>query len=89
MIDDTRIDGLQVDQLDDATWAVVAHGLLNTLATVVSSAKLLRSDWSRLAPADRELLLGVVVEQAETAGGVLDDMARGLPAEASEYLGRR
>ena len=78
----------ELGSVDDATWAVVAHGLLNTLATVVSSAKLLRSDWARLLPAEREALLEVLAGQAQLAGGVLDDMARGLPAEAVPLLRR-
>jgi hypothetical protein len=65
-------------EADGATWSIFAHRLLNTMATVVTSARMLNYDWERLEPAERQLLLGMLMEKAELAGAVIDDLARGL-----------
>ena len=49
---------------DRATAAVIAHGLLNTLAAVAGSAGTLRRYGRRLGDDDREVLVATIVDNA-------------------------
>lgn len=74
--------------LEDPTTAVVAHGLLNSIAAVKGTATSLLDHWD-VFDSDPELardMLLRIVRQAEMATGVLEDLVRGLPADLASTL---
>jgi hypothetical protein len=74
--------------LEDTTTAVVAHGLLNSMAAVTGTATSLLSHWELFTddPDQARELLGRIVRQAQMASGVLEDLVRGLPPEMASTL---
>ena len=76
---------------DDATTAVVAHGLLGNLAVIRGASRMLLSDME-LPAAERRKLLTMLDTQVDLMQGVLTDLVRGLPSQALaalDELGRR
>lgn len=73
---------------DDATMAVVAHGLLSSMALINGSAELLTERWDDLDDARRKRLLDNVCSQAAFVIEVLKDLARGLPPDVEAALRR-
>ena len=74
--------------LEDPTTAVVAHGLLNSMAAVSGTAATLLNHWE-LFTEDPDLareLMGRIVRQADMASGVLEDLVRGLPPDVAATL---
>ncbi|HET7652156.1 MAG TPA: hypothetical protein VFK42_03905 [Acidimicrobiales bacterium] len=71
---------------DDATMAVVAHGLLSSLALINGSAELLAEKWDALDEARRKRLLDNVCTQSSFVIEVLKDLARGLPPDVAAAL---
>ena len=71
---------------DDATLAVIAHGLLNSVSAIQMGAHALREGWDRMTEKQRADVLGVVADQAAHVRGVLQDMIRGLPPEVIRVL---
>src|SRR5205807_7154304 len=74
--------------LEDPTTAVVAHGLLNSMAALKGTAISLLDHWE-LFTEDPDLareLLGRIIRQASMASGVLEDLVRGLPPEVASAL---
>ncbi|HET6809755.1 MAG TPA: hypothetical protein VFH50_01950 [Acidimicrobiales bacterium] len=71
---------------DDATLAVIAHGLLNSVSAIQMGAHALREGWDRMSEKQRADVLGVVADQAAHVRGVLQDMIRGLPPEVIRVL---
>jgi signal transduction histidine kinase len=74
--------------LEDPTTAIVAHGLLNSMAAVSGTATTLLQHWE-LFTEDPDLareLLGRIVRQADMASGVLEDLVRGLPPDVAATL---
>ena len=71
---------------DDATLAVIAHGLLNSVSAIQMGAHALQEGWERMSEAQRRDVLGVVADQAAHVRGVLQDMIRGLPPEVIRVL---
>jgi hypothetical protein len=71
---------------DDATLAVIAHGLLNSVSAIQMGAHALREGWERMTEKQRTDVLGVVSDQASHVRGVLQDMIRGLPPEVIRVL---
>lgn len=67
------------DGLVDATAAVTAHGLLNSMAIISGAAATLRQAWDALDPARRDVLLDMIVGQAQQVSEMLGELARGLP----------
>jgi hypothetical protein len=65
---------------DEATLAVMAHGLLGAVAVIKGAATMLLGRHDSLPPAKRIELLEMIEEQSGLLGGVLQDMVRGLPA---------
>ena len=64
---------------DDATIAVVAHGLLGAVGVIQGAATMLLGRRETL-PADKQVeLLEMIEEQTGLLGGVLQDLVRGLP----------
>jgi len=61
--------------------AVMAHGLLGSVALVVDSARRLADDWE-CAGGEQELLLHKLSEHACHIRGVLHALVRGLPDDA-------
>ena len=74
------------DWLPDATAAVMAHGLLNSMAIIGGAARTLQEAWDSLPVHERERLLAMIAEQAEHVSGMLGDLARGLPVGVLEEL---
>jgi hypothetical protein len=74
--------------LEDTTTAVVAHGLLNSMAAVVGTATSLLNHWELFTenPEQARELLERVVRQATMASGVLEDLVRGLPPQVASTL---
>jgi hypothetical protein len=70
----------------DATMAVVAHGLLSSLALINGSAQLLADRWDSLDAARRARLLDTVCTQSGFVIEVLKDLARGLPPDVDAVL---
>ena len=73
---------------DDATLAVVAHGLLSSMALINGSAELLKERWEQLGPERRTKLLDNVCMQSSFIIEVLKDLARGLPPDVEAALRR-
>lgn len=71
---------------DDATMAVVAHGLLSSMALINGSASLLAEKWDALDDARRRRLLDNVCNQSTFVIEVLKDLARGLPPDVAAAL---
>jgi hypothetical protein len=74
--------------LEDTTTAVVAHGLLNSLAAVTGTATSLLNHWELFTddPVQARELLERIVRQSTMASGVLEDLARGLPTNVASAL---
>ena len=74
--------------LEDTTTAVVAHGLLNSMAAVAGTASSLLDHWELFTedPDEARELLLRIIRQAKMAGGVLEDLVRGLPPQVASTL---
>lgn len=74
--------------LEDTTTAVVAHGLLNSLAAVSGTAATLLNHWELVTddPEHARELLARIVRQTTMAAGVLEDLVRGLPPDVASTL---
>ena len=73
---------------DEASMALIAHGLLNSVSVVSATATLLRMSGSKMEDIRRDELLGGMVGQANLMAGVLKDLVHGLPIEALDVLQR-
>lgn len=73
---------------EDATLAVVAHGLLSSMALISGSADLLAERWEQLDPERRQRLLDNMRSQSSFVIEVLKDLARGLPPDVAAALER-
>ena len=72
---------------DDATIAVIAHGLLGAVGVIQGAATMLLGRRETL-PVDKQIeLLEMIEEQTGLLGGVLQDMVRGLPPAAQHRVG--
>jgi hypothetical protein len=71
---------------DDATTAVIAHGLLGAVGVIQGAATMLLGRNETLADNKKIELLEMIEEQAGLLGGVLQDMVRGLPPEVQHNL---
>jgi hypothetical protein len=74
--------------LEDPTTAIVAHGLLNSMAVLTGTATTMLDHWDKVIEdpeRGRELLLRIV-RQASMASGVLEDLVRGLPPQVTNTL---
>ena len=74
--------------LEDTTTAVVAHGLLNSMATLVGTATALLDHWELFTddPERARELLWRIIRQGRMASGVLEDLVRGLPPQVATTL---
>lgn len=70
----------------DATLAVIAHGLLNSISAIQMGAHALREGWTVMTDKQREDVLNVLTDQAAHVRGVLQDMIRGLPPDVIRAL---
>ena len=66
---------------DDATLAVVAHGLLNSLTVLTGTADMIRGSVGERSD-EVQCWLERMERHASLIGGVLQDLMRGLPHEA-------
>lgn len=67
------------DWSPDPTAAVVAHGLLNSMAIISGAARTLTDAWDDLDAGRRLQLLTMIGDQADHVSDMLGDLARGLP----------
>ena len=74
--------------LEDPTTAVVAHGLLNSMAAVTGTAASLLNHMELFTddPDQARTMLDRILRQATMASGVLEDLVRGLPPEVASTL---
>ncbi len=74
--------------LEDPTTAIVAHGLLNSMAVLTGTANTLLDHWDLVTedPARARELLVRISRQASMASGVLEDLVRGLPPQLADTL---
>ena len=74
--------------LEDPTTAIVAHGLLNSMAALSGTATALLTHWELFTedPDQARDLLTRIVRQATMASGVLEDLVRGLPPDVASTL---
>jgi len=74
--------------LEDPTTAIVAHGLLNSMAALTGTATALLNHWELFTddPDQARELMGRIVRQATMASGVLEDLVRGLPPDVASTL---
>lgn len=72
--------------LGDATFAVVAHGLLQSVTVIRGSASTLKEHWADLPDVERERLLERLDSQAAHVGEVLSDLVQMLPSAAIAVL---
>lgn len=70
----------------DATMAVIAHGLLNSVSAIQMGAYALKESWPQLSEQQRIQILDIVADQAGHVRGILQDMIRGLPTEVIRAL---
>jgi hypothetical protein len=75
--------------MDEQAIAVLAHGLLGSVALVVDATDRLATSWADLAEADRAVLLRRVREHVLLVGGILQDLARGLPHDVVAALDKQ
>lgn len=71
-------------ETDDASIAMVAHGLLGSMALITTATYTLADPST--APERRAQAAAVLLEQARHVSGVLSDLVLGLPAKALEAL---
>jgi hypothetical protein len=71
--------------LDAATTAVIAHGLLNSMAVLSGTATTMIDNWDRVAadPVQARQMLERIARHARLASGVLEDLVRGMPADVA------
>lgn len=74
------------DRSPDPTAAVVAHGLLNSMAIIGGAARTLQESWTTLPAVERDRLLRMIAEQASHVAAMLGDLARGLPVGVLQEL---
>jgi hypothetical protein len=74
--------------LEDPTTAIVAHGLLNSMAVLKGTATALLDHWELMTadPERAKEMLGRIARQADLASGVLEDLVRGLPPQLVSTL---
>ena len=72
--------------LGDATFAVVAHGLLQSVTVIRGAAATLRERWADLPEVERDRLLEKLDSQAAYVGEVLFDLVQMLPSAAIAVL---
>ena len=75
--------------LDDATIAVVAHGLLNSLAVVEAGFRTLIDDALSLPPEQRDVVAAASLRHLDLVAGVLRDLTLGLSGDAVDALSGR
>jgi len=63
----------------DATMAVTAHGLLSAMGAIEMALSLVRQRYGVIPEEEFRALVGSAERQARLVGGVLRDLARGLP----------
>jgi hypothetical protein len=71
---------------EDNGAAVVAHGLLNSMAVVSSGIMTVWEHWGDLSPARRDLLFGRILAQTEFVSEALKELTQGLPEGALTEL---
>ena len=74
--------------LEDPTTAIVAHGLLNSMAVLTGTANTLLNHWDVVTedPERAREMLVRIARQASMASGVLEDLVRGLPPQLASAL---
>ena len=71
---------------DDSTTAVMAHGLLSSMAVIGWGVSTIQDKWGALDEVTAHEVLAMVQRQVEFVSGLLGDLARGMPPEALDVL---
>jgi hypothetical protein len=71
---------------DQATMAVVAHGLLGSIGVITGAVTMMLGRGDALSEAKKVELLEMIREQADHLAGVFQDIVRGLPPELRSNL---
>jgi len=71
--------------VDDQAVAVLAHGLLASIAVVINTVDRLAASWP-VAEEERAVPLQRLRDHAVHVGGVLEDFVRGLPRDVIAAL---
>lgn len=66
--------------------AVLAHGLLGTVSSLIDATTRLATSWTCLDDADRAMLLDAVQGHASWISDVLEGLVRGLPNDVVAAL---
>ena len=74
--------------LEDTTTAVIAHGLLNSMAVLAGTATAMMQNWEKVSadPEQARQMLERIERHARLASGVLEDLVRGLPPDVANTL---
>src|SRR5947207_2941363 len=73
-----RSDSEWVVRADEATLAVVAHGLLRSITVVQGGVETLRRRWDLLDACTRDEIMQAVMDHAVLIGASLQDLVRGM-----------
>ena len=69
-------------QTEEATFAVIAHGLLNSLTVVKGAADMVRASFPELPTEQVQAWFDSIDRQTEMMANILVDVVRGLPPQA-------
>src|SRR5256885_1021562 len=72
--------------LDKETLAVLSHGLLGSVASLMDAADRLATAWPGMDDRERAILLDALRVNASWIGDVLEGLVRGLPADVVSAL---
>jgi hypothetical protein len=81
-----RLQAATTIEPDDATIAVIAHGLLGAVGVIHGAATMLLGRRESLSVEKQVELLEMIEEQTGLLGGVLQDLVRGLPPALQHNL---
>jgi len=70
------------DETEGATFAVIAHGLLNSLTVVKGAADMVRASFAELPTEQVQSWFDSIDRQTEMMADILVDVVRGLPPQA-------
>jgi hypothetical protein len=73
-------------QHKEQTAAIVAHGLLTSMAVVTAGVSTIWDHWADLPPEKRDYLFSRILAHASLVSDGLRDVARGLPEETLAEL---
>jgi len=64
------------------------HGLINSASVVIGGAETLQASWSRMSDGQRDVVIGMVLEQSRTIQALLRDLSERPPGELHAAIER-